>query len=211
MKQFSRYVLLLFLFLSPCLLLAQIDRGELNGTVTDPNGASLAGVSVVITQQATNQGRTVTTDGRGQFVVSSLPVGRFDILFLHAGFSNLRIADLDLHSGDVRTVNAKLALASVGQNVSVEAETQGLQLDKSDATFGGTVQSIQVQELPLNGRNIATLELLAPGAIDNGTGQQASIRFAGQGIDDSRQRRLCSNYLRAKRGAGHEADLRHTA
>ncbi|HEY2472365.1 MAG TPA: carboxypeptidase regulatory-like domain-containing protein, partial [Terracidiphilus sp.] len=188
MKQLSRYVLLVILFLSPCLLLAQIDRGELNGIVTDPNGASLPGVSVIITQQATNQGRTVTTDGHGQFVVSSLPVGRFDILFLHAGFSNLRIADLDLHSGDVRTVNAKLALASVGQNVSVEGETQGLQLDKSDATFGGTVHSIQVQELPLNGRNIATLELLAPGAIDNGTGQQASIRFAGQGIDDSNYR-----------------------
>jgi hypothetical protein len=188
MKQVSRYFLLVFLFLSPCLLLAQIDRGELNGTVTDPNGASLAGVSVTITQQATNQKRTVTTDGHGQFVISSLPVGRFDIVFLHAGFNDFRIADVDLHSGDVRTVNANLALGSLSQNVSVEAETEGLQLDKSNATFGGTVHSIQVQELPLNGRNIATLELLAPGAIDNGTGQQASIRFAGQGIDDGNYR-----------------------
>lgn len=188
MKQLSRYALVFCLLFSPCFLRGQIDRGELNGSVTDPNGAALAGVSVTITQQATNQARTVTTDGHGQFVVSSLPIGRFDILFVHAGFSDLRIPNLDVHSGDVRTVNAKLSIGPVSQNVSVEADLEGIQLDKSDATFGGTVQSVQVQELPLNGRNIATLELLAPGAIDNGTGQQASIRFAGQGIDDSNYR-----------------------
>jgi Carboxypeptidase regulatory-like domain/TonB dependent receptor len=188
MKQLSRYVLVTFLLFSPCFLCAQIDRGELNGTVTDPNGGPLSGITVTITQEGTNQVRTVTTDGRGQFVVSSLPIGRFSILFVHNGFNDLRIADVDLHSGDVRTVNAKLAVGSVNQNVSVEADLEGAQLDKSDATFGGTVQSVQVQELPLNGRNIATLELLAPGAIDNGTGQQASIRFAGQGIDDSNYR-----------------------
>jgi hypothetical protein len=185
MKQRSRYAVLVYLFFVSFVLRAQIDRGELNGTVTDPNGASLARVTVTITQESTNQARTVTTDGHGQFVVSSLPVGRFNILLVHDGFTDLRIAEVDLHSGDVRTVNAKLAIGSVSQNVSVEADSEGLQLDKSDATFGGTVQSVQVQELPLNGRNIATLELLAPDAIDNGTGQQASIRFAGQGIDDS--------------------------
>lgn len=188
MKRLSRYVLLILLMLSPCVLRAQIDRSELNGTVTDSTGASLAGVTVTITQQETNQVRTVTTDGHGQFVVSSLPVGHFEALFSQVGFRDLRIAGLDLHSGDVRTVNAKLALGSVSENVHVEAELKGVQLDKSNAAFGGTVQNVQVRELPLNGRNIANLELLAPGAIDNGTGQQASIRFAGQGIDDSNYR-----------------------
>ena len=71
--------------------------------------------------------------------------------------------------------------------ISVEGDTGGAQLEKSDATFGGTIQSVQVRELPLNGRNIATLELLAPGATGTGQ-QQSSIHFAGQGIDDNNYR-----------------------
>jgi TonB dependent receptor-like, beta-barrel len=63
--------------------------------------------------------------------------------------------------------------------------TPGANLDNNNATVGGTIQSVQVARLPLNGRNIATLELLAPGGIDSGSGTQASIRFAGQGIDDN--------------------------
>lgn len=163
---------------------AQIDRAELNGSVTDSTGATIPGVQVTVTQEGTNAIRTVITDAHGEFVASSLPVGRFDLLFSKASFEDLRVSGVDLHAGDVRTVNGRMSVGSVNQTISVEGEMGGAQLDKSDATFGGTIQTVQVQELPLNGRNIATLELLAPGAIDNGTGQQSSIRFAGQGIDD---------------------------
>ena len=167
---------------------AQIDRAEINGTITDPGGAAIAGVALTVTQEGTNASRAVSTNDRGQFVVSSLPVGRFVITLNKSGFQDARIADIDLHSGDVRTLNQQLQVGSLNQTVSVEADKQGAQLNKSDATFGGAIQSVQVRELPLNGRNIATLETLAPGAVDSGSGQQASIRFAGQGIDDNNYR-----------------------
>jgi hypothetical protein len=164
---------------------AQIDRTELNGTVTDPGGALLAGVTITIRQEATNQSRVVSSDAHGQYVASSLPIGRFTIRFVHDGFSELRVADVDLHSGDVRTINAKMQVVSVSQTVQVEGDQGSALLNKSDATLGGTIQSIQVADLPLNGRNLTTLELLAPGAIDAGSGQQSSIRFAGNGTDDN--------------------------
>jgi hypothetical protein len=164
---------------------AQIDRAELGGTVADQSGAIIPGAQVIITQEGTNATRTITANSNGEFVAASLPVGRFNVVISHSGFADLRVADIDLHAGDVRTLNERLSPDSVKQTVSVEADLGAVQLDKSNATFGGTVQAVQVPELPLNGRNIATLELLAPGAIDNGTGQQASIRFAGQGIDDT--------------------------
>ncbi len=169
-------------------LSAQIDRAELGGTVADQTGAIIPGAQVVVTQEGTNATRTITTNDRGEFVASSLPVGRFSVMITRAGFADLRVADIELHAGDVRTLNEHLLPDSVKQSVAVEADTEAVQLDKSDATFGGTIQSVQVRELPLNGRNIATLELLAPGAIDTGTGQQATIRFAGQGIDDNNYR-----------------------
>ncbi|HWZ49949.1 MAG TPA: carboxypeptidase regulatory-like domain-containing protein [Granulicella sp.] len=185
MTRFIRYALLLCLTLLSGIAGAQIDRTELNGTVTDPSGASIAGVTVTVTQSGTNQVRVVSTDGHGQFVVSSLPIGRFTLVFGHDGFKDTRIADLDLHSGDVRTVNTKLQVGAVDQTIGVEADLGGAELDKSNASFGGTIQSVQVSNLPLNGRNLTNLELLAPGAIDSGSGAQGSIRFAGNGTDDN--------------------------
>jgi Carboxypeptidase regulatory-like domain/TonB dependent receptor len=182
-RQTVLIILLLAGFLLPCS--AQIDRAELNGIVRDPSGATLSDVAVRIKQEGTNQDRSTTSDKNGQFVASSLPVGRFEVIFSHPGFEDLRIADVDLHSGDVRTLNAKMQVGSVNQVVQVEADLGGVQLNKSDATLGGTIQSVQVAELPLNGRNLTTLELLAPGAIDAGSGQQSSIRFAGNGTDDN--------------------------
>jgi hypothetical protein len=185
MKLLARFAFILSLVFVPLCAQAQIDRTELNGTVSDTTGAIVAGASVTVTQEGTNQVRLVKTDGHGQFVISSLPIGRFTVMFGHDGFRDLRVADLDLHSGDVRTINAKLEIGTVTQTVGVEADLDCAQLDKSNATFGGTIQSVQVSKLPLNGRNITNLELLAPGAIDSGSGQQSSIRFSGNGTDDN--------------------------
>jgi hypothetical protein len=167
---------------------AQINRTEINGTVTDTTGAAVADVSVTVVQDGTQATRQAKTNASGLFVVSSLPTGRFTVLLHGNGFQDVRVADVELHSGDTRTLNQKLTPGEVTQAVSVEADKEGAQLQKSDATFGGTIQSVQIRELPLNGRNIATLELLAPGAIDTGTGQQNTIRFVGQGIDDTNYR-----------------------
>jgi hypothetical protein len=171
--------------LSPITLAAQIDRAELNGTLTDSTGAVVSHATVTITQEGTNQTRQTITNSHGQYVVSSLPIGRFSVVFQGAGFQDLRVADLDLHSGDIRTVNGTMQVGSVAITVAVEADREGAQLDKSDATVGDTVQSIQVSRLPLNGRNLTNLELLTPGAIDSGSGAQSSIRFAGNGADDN--------------------------
>jgi outer membrane receptor protein involved in Fe transport len=178
----------LLLLAAPANSLAQIDRAEVNGTVADASGAVVPGASIQIVQTATGETRNTLSSDRGTFVLSSLPIGRFTITVDKVGFSQLRIADIDLNAGVTRTINAQMKVASSAQTVDVEADRIAGELDKNDATFGGTIQSVQVARLPLNGRNIATLELLAPGAIDSGSGQQASIRFAGQGIDDNNYR-----------------------
>lgn len=168
----------------PGMLQAQIDRTEINGTVTDPAGAEVTGATVVVTQIGTNQVRAVITASHGEFAVSALPVGHFRLKISRDGFKDVTVPDLDLHAGDVRTVNVKLQLGEVTQTVTAQA-VEGAQLDKSNATLGGTIQSVQVANLPLNGRNITNLETLAPGAIDSGSGSQQTIRFEGNGTDDN--------------------------
>jgi len=86
MKPRIIYTLLIGLVLLPAFSWAQIDRTELNGTVTDPSGATVTKAAVTVIQEGTNQVRTVTTDGHGQFVVSSLPIGRFAVVFLTRRF-----------------------------------------------------------------------------------------------------------------------------
>ena len=118
-------LLLLPLIFLPGLAVAQIDRTEINGTVTDASGAIIADAGVTVTQESTNQARATATDSRGQFVVSSLPIGRFTVMFTHDGFKDLRVADIDLHSGDVRTVNARLEVGAVTQVIGVEGDLGG--------------------------------------------------------------------------------------
>jgi hypothetical protein len=172
----------------PATLHAQIDRAQINGTVTDSSGAVVLGAEIDLLQEGTGATRHVVSGGQGSFVLASLPFGRYTMTVSRAGFTSLRVGPIELNAGVTRTIDARLRIASAAQTVEVEGDRSAEDLDKNDATFGGTIHSVQVAKLPLNGRNIATLELLAPGAIDSGNGQQASIRFAGQGIDDNNYR-----------------------
>ena len=183
-----RFAFSLSLLVPVASLSAQIDRAEINGTVLDSSGAVVPGAKVDLLQEGTGAERHVVSGERGTFVLSSLPVGRFVMTVKRSGFTDLRVPDIDLNAGVARTINARLQVASEAQTVEVEASRSGDDLNKNNATFGGTIHSVQISKLPLNGRNIATLELLAPGAIDSGSGQQSSIRFAGQGIDDNNYR-----------------------
>jgi hypothetical protein len=124
------YMLLCFGLIFPSVSWSQIDRTELNGTVTDASGAVVTGTLVTVIQEGTNQVRIIRTDARGQYVVSSLPIGRFSIVFSRDGFQETRVSDVDLHSGDVRTVNAKLTIGVITETVGVEADTEGAQLTR---------------------------------------------------------------------------------
>ena len=85
--------------------------------------------------------------------------------------------------GQTRTLDVRLELAAGREQTTVVESL--VQLDKVDATVGAPVEMAQIDNLPINGRNWATLTSLVPGAIDNGAGDQRTIRFAGHGLDDN--------------------------
>jgi len=80
-------------------------------------------------------------------------------------------------------------------------------LDETTATFGGSVQPVQISKVPINGRNWSTLETLVPGAVNLGTGGQSSIRFSGQGMDDANYR-LDGNDMTGVQNAAPKSALR---
>ena len=163
--------------------MAQTDRSALTGTVTDPQGARIRGAQVVAAQSGTGLERRTLTSADGTYVMDSLPVGRYCVTFSKDGFQTLQVNPVEQLVGATRTLDARLNLGQVSAQTAVaEAVTQ---LDASGATLGDTFSHAQVEELPLNGRNWAHLTALVPGAVDTGSSDQRSIRFAGHGLDDN--------------------------
>ena len=176
-------LLLLFQPLSQTLLRAQVDRTAITGTVTDQQGNRVPQCAVRATESATGFQRETVTTSKGSYQLPGLPPGIYSVRFFKSGFSAVTAESVEQVVGQTRTLNARLELAHGRQHTTV---TESLvQLDKVDATIGAAIERAQIDNLPINGRNWATLTSLAPGAIDNGAGDQRTIRFAGHGLDDN--------------------------
>lgn len=85
--------------------------------------------------------------------------------------------------GETRTIDARLQVGGTTETVEVTATAEAL--NRTNAEVGGVIESEQIKEIPVSGRNWASLMLLAPGAINYGDGAQRAIRFSGHSLDDS--------------------------
>ena len=164
--------------------LSQIDRSNLKGTLTDPSGALLPGATVTVLFPATGFHQSVTSTGAGVYGFTGLPLGTCNLTVTAPGFATKELDGVVLEVGEVRTSNVQLSLENSSQAVAVSALSAVL--DKDDAAIGGVISQQQIENLPINGRNWAALELLVPGAVNSGSGNQLTIRFAGRGIDDNK-------------------------
>ena len=161
----------------------QTERTSLTGTVTDPQGNRVPDAKVLAVQDSTGLKRETETTSRGTYQLADLPPGVFTLRFSKPGFSVLQANHVLQTVGQTGTLNVTLQLGAKEEETTVSEST--VQLDKVDVTVGGEIEEKQVDELPINGRNWSTLTALVPGAIDNGGGDQRTIRFAGHGLDDN--------------------------
>jgi hypothetical protein len=161
---------------------AQVDRAGLNGTVTDASGRVLPQARISAVQNATGLRREATSSAKGTYDIPELPVGAYTITFEHEGFKQVTFADVEQVIGRTRTLDATLSVSGGQQRVEVAASSA--QMDKTSDALGTDISQLQAKELPLNGRNWATLTGLQPSAVDTGGSNQRSVRFAGRGRDD---------------------------
>ncbi|MDQ1469886.1 MAG: hypothetical protein QOJ99_1366, partial [Bryobacterales bacterium] len=159
------------------------DRAAINGTVTDSSGAIIAGAMVELTSTLNGFHRNSATGTNGLYQFPSLAVGSYAVSISKTGFKPFEITGVDLVFGQVRTLDVKLEVGAISDSVQVVASTEAL--NRTNAEIDGVIESPQIREIPINGRNWATLMILAPGAINTGDGGQRSIRFNGHSLDDS--------------------------
>jgi hypothetical protein len=140
---------------------AQLPTVTLNGTVTDPQGAVVAGARVAATSEATGISREVLTAAEGFYTITNLVPGDYNVRVEAKGFAPREFKDVRLEVGRIQTLDVALTLGSVGQKVTVTEITTGVDLTQS--TVENVVESSTVQSIPLNGRNFLELAFLLPG------------------------------------------------
>jgi hypothetical protein len=159
------------------------DRTAISGTVTDSSGAMAPGVKVELNSPATGLSREAVTGATGIYEFPALPIGSYKLTMSKPGFKPFEVDGVDLLYGQVRTVDATLAIGATTDTVQITATTE--LLNRTSAEVGQVVESEQIGEIPISGRNWASLMLLAPGAINYGDGAQRAICFNGHSLDDS--------------------------
>lgn len=179
----SRYTLLTVLILCIGAALfavsarAQNILGAIVGTVTDTTGAALPGATVTVTNNATAQVRTVTSDAQGNYSILSLPRGEYKLEIDDKGFKHFSRSPVEVAVDQQARVDVKMEVGTQNQQVIVTAAPPVMQTDS--ASLGQVISGKAVQNLPLNGRNVLALVALVPGVVPQGS---SNTNLSGQNV-----------------------------
>jgi hypothetical protein len=149
------------------MLQAQSADASLTGRITDPNKAVIAGATVSVINSGTGIHYQGLTNETGTYYVSNLPPGRYRIEVEKLGFKAVIQSGVVLHVQDALQVNFEMMLGSASESVTVEGEA--LPIDTESSSVGTVVEQRKANELPLNGRNVFNLIVLAPSVIPQGS------------------------------------------
>ncbi len=161
----SSCVLFVFIgFSSSAVVVAQTTTSTIEGTVTDPNGAVIAGATVKASGTTLAAERSATTDAEGFYRLSALPAGTYTLTISQTGFT-ASSSNIELTLNRVATFDVQLQVGSGAAEVTVTNELPLLEPNASST--GTTITPQQIQDLPVNGRNYLDLLQLVPGAAIN--------------------------------------------
>ena len=144
--------------------LAQVaPTASLTGTVTDPSGAAVPSAKIHLIHIDTGFERFAVTQTDGYFLFSQVPAGPYRLEAAASGFSLFKQSGLRLNVNTTSTLNIPLAIGSLGESVTVSADAE--MINTQSGAISQVVQQQYLQELPLNGRNAASLIRMVPGAV----------------------------------------------
>jgi hypothetical protein len=141
---------------------AQSSNGRISGTITDTSGAAIAGASITVINADTGSAVKATTDNAGFYVAAQLAVGTYNVSVEKPGFKKLEKNGNDLVDAGRLTVDFRLEVGAVTETVVVTAEL-GESVNTVSGEMSHTIDSEQVSDLALNGRNYLQLVSLVPG------------------------------------------------
>src|SRR5215213_6775943 len=144
----------------------QTSRGTVTGTVTDPNGAVIAGAQVTLISAQTKLSRVSTSNSEGIYRFEAVDPGTYSIKISSVGFGEAESNGVEVMAN--QTADIPVQLAPSGQRATVDITTDAGQLVQNEAPVrGGNIDKVRITELPFAGRNPVALALTLPGVSTN--------------------------------------------
>ena len=156
---------------------ASAQTAEVNGKVTDASGAVLPGVTVTLTQTETGFTRTVVTEGSGSYVMPNLPTGPYRLEVALQGFRTYVQTGIVLQVAATPTLDVRLELGELAETVTVEAAVP--LVDVRSSGISEVVEQERIVELPLQGRQVTDLIVLAGAAVSREMGNDSARATPG--------------------------------
>jgi hypothetical protein len=145
------------------LLFAQSPNANINGLVSDPSSAAVAGAEIVAVNDVTGVQYTTKTNNEGIYVLPNLPPGPYRVQVSKIGFKTLIKPDIVLDVQDSLSINFTLLVGAFHEIVTVQG---GAPLVNTESAAVSTViDHTYVENMPLNGRSFQDLILLTPGVV----------------------------------------------
>src|SRR5437762_447955 len=158
---------------------AQTPSGEISGTVVDSSGLPMPGVTLTLTNQATNVVRVAQTNEVGLYVISAIPPGTYDLKAELSGFRAVERQGVVVQVGSANRLAFTMEVGNLTETLTVVAHSPLIQTE--NAAISTVIENRAIVELPLNGRNYLQLASLIPGATTNGpSSSQGKQRMGGQ-------------------------------
>ncbi|MGD0128728.1 MAG: carboxypeptidase regulatory-like domain-containing protein [Terriglobia bacterium] len=151
--------------------------GSISGTVTDPTGAIMPGVSVVALDTDTGIQTTTQTNSAGFYNFPALPTGHYEIRITEKGFEEYRQTGLVIDVNTALRVDATMKVGSVNQEVSVAATA--VHVETTNTQMGEVIGNTKMTTLPLNGRSYTDLLALQPGVVPSSSGEGSGMAVSG--------------------------------
>ena len=162
-----------------CDLHAQSVYGTVVGTVREATGAEIAGAQVTLRNEGTNSTIVAATGNVGAYSFVNLNPGFYTLTVSEHGFESFQLSRVDVKIGGFTRVDVMLQVGDVNQTVTVTGTEGDLHTDS--ATLDGVIEGQQVQEAPLNGRNVNNLLDFVPGVVPGGGTQGSTMANGGSG------------------------------
>ncbi len=153
-------------------LFSQTNQGNIQGGVTDQSGGAIAGAMVTVIDVARGVARNLVADAAGQYVAADVNPGTYTVRAEAKGFKTEEHSGILVEVGQTIRIDMVLQPGEQTQTVTVSGEVPAI--DTTDATMGGTVSNLEVNALPLNGRNFDRLLQLRPGIVTSVGGGSAN-------------------------------------
>lgn len=142
---------------------AQTPTGAIEGVVTDPSGAVIPNVKVIVTEPSTGRTITLTTNAAGLYAARNLLPSIYNVRVESPGFAAKEIRDVKVDTGAVVNGNVTLEIGRTGDVVQVEA--QAVTVDTARQTVDTIIGETEIKNMPLFTRNFMDLATIAPGVF----------------------------------------------